>query len=67
MGDAAAIYAADIGATKLAEVRTPYPYLPESVWDFAPKGGEQAGEQSVSQQVLFALDEAALRRASQPA
>ena len=44
MKDAAAIYAAEIGATKLAEVRTPY--LPENVWDFAPKGSEQAGEQS---------------------
>ena len=43
MKDAAEIYAAEIGAKKLAEARTPY--LPENVWDFAPKGGEQAGEQ----------------------
>ena len=63
MKDAAAIYAAEIGATKLAEARKPY--LPENIWDFAPKGGEQAGEQSATY-VLFALDEAALNRASQP-
>ena len=42
--DAAAIYATEIGSTKLAEVRAPY--LPENIWDFAPMGGEQAGEQS---------------------
>ena len=42
MKDAAEIYAAEIGAKKLAEARTPY--LPENVWDFAPEGGEQAGE-----------------------
>ena len=46
MKDAAEIYAAEIGAKKLAEARTPY--LPENVWDFAPKGGEQAGEQSAT-------------------
>ena len=57
MKDAVAIYAAEIGATKLAEARTPY--LPENIWDFAPKGGEQAGEQSAtcsshSMKLLFA-------------
>ena len=46
MKDAAAIYATEIAATKLAEARTPY--LPEDIWDFAPKGGEQAGEQSAT-------------------
>ena len=46
MKDATAIYAAEVGATKLAEVRTPY--LPENFWDFAPKRGEQAGEQSAT-------------------
>ena len=35
MKDAAAIYATEIGATKLAEARTPY--LPENIWDFSPK------------------------------
>ena len=44
MKDATAIYAMEIGATKLAEARTPY--LPKNVWDFAPKEEEQAGEQS---------------------
>ena len=49
MKDAAAIYDpydAEIGATKLTQVRTPY--LPENVRDFAPKGSEQAGEQSAT-------------------
>ena len=46
MKDAAAIYATEIGAKKLAEARTPY--LPENIWDFAPKGGEPAGEQSAT-------------------
>ena len=57
MKDTAAIYAAEIGATKLAEARTPY--LPENIWDSAPKRGEQAGEQSATcssrlMQLLFA-------------
>ena len=38
MKDAAEIYAAEIGAKKLAEARTPY--LPKNVWVLAPKGGE---------------------------
>ena len=46
MKDAAAIYATEIRATKLAGARTPY--LPENIWDFAPKGREQAGEQSAT-------------------
>ena len=39
MKDAAAIYAAEIGATKLAEARTPY--LPENIWDFAPEANKR--------------------------
>ena len=46
MKDAAAIYVAEIGAKKLAEACTPY--LPENIWDFAPEGGEQAGERSAT-------------------
>ena len=46
MKDAEEIYAAEIGAKKLAEARAHY--LPESIWDFAPKGGEQAGGQSAT-------------------
>ena len=46
MKDAAAIYATEVGATRLAKARTPY--LPENIWDIAPKGSEQAGEQSAT-------------------
>ena len=37
MTDAAAIYATETGAQKLAEARTPY--LPENIWDFARTEG----------------------------
>ena len=42
MKDAAAIYATEIGATKLAEARTPY--LPENIWDFSPKKRKKAND-----------------------
>ena len=46
MSDAARIYSEEVGASKLAAVRTPY--LPESVWDFAARGAEESGEQAAT-------------------
>ena len=56
MKDAAAIYANELGATKLAEARTPYvPYLGLRT------EGKRTSRRAVSY-VLFALDEAASPR-----
>ena len=64
MRDAAAIYAAEIDAKKLAEVRTPY--LPAGERLGLRTERRRASGRAVSY-VLFAVDEAALRRAFQPA